>query len=225
LATIQAASSGLLEIRRLGAIEEELATIIQSEAQHLNHLTTQALQTARLEAKQLKIHRELLHLAVFLHADWTRFAPGLEDHPLEIELADPAATLCADPALLQMALTQFLDNAAKYAEPSSPIRLRATVTDAETIFSVHNRGSYILPEEGERIFQRFYRSPHARYRAPGTGIGLTVAKQIAQAHLGHVWMESDRDSGTTFSLGLPHINRPHHESPESEPAEATREIP
>jgi two-component system sensor histidine kinase KdpD len=222
LATIQAASSGLLEIRRLGAIEEELATIIQSEAQHLNHLTTQALQTARLEDKQLKIHRELLHLALFLHTDWTRFAPGLEEHSLEIELADPVATLWADPSLLQMALSQFLDNAAKYAEPTSPVRLRAAVSDAETIFSVHNHGSYIVPEEGERIFQRFYRSPHTRYRAPGTGIGLTVAKQIAEAHLGHVWMESNRETGTTFYLGLPHINRPQT-TPASTLAGVTRD--
>jgi two-component system, OmpR family, sensor histidine kinase KdpD len=207
LATIQAASSGLVEIGRLSVVEEELVAAIQTETQHLTDLTTQALQTARLEDKQLKVHKEHILIETFLHTDWSQFARGLEDHPLEIEAPDKTCSVWADLRLLQMALSQFLDNASKYAEPASPIRLGATVTGSETVFSVHNRGSYIFPEEGERIFQRFYRSPQSRYRAPGTGIGLTVAKQIVEAHLGHVWMESDVHSGTTFYMGLPHIHR------------------
>jgi two-component system sensor histidine kinase KdpD len=83
------------------------------------------------------------------------------------------------------------------------VRLRVTGTDSEAIFSVHNTGSYILPEERERIFHRFYRSPESRHVASGTGIGLSVVKQIAEAHHGHVWMESDRETGTTFYLRLP----------------------
>ena len=207
LATIQAASSGLLEIKRLGEVEEELVATIQTETQHLTDLTTQALQTARLDDKLLKVKKERIFVSRFLRADWSRLVHGLEDHKLEIEAKDPTNVVWADPRLLQMALSQFLDNASKYAEPASPIQLKVSITDSETVFSVHNRGSYIFPEEGERIFQRFYRSPDSRYRAPGTGIGLTVARQIAEAHLGHVWMESEIESGTTFYLGLPHINR------------------
>ena len=207
LATIQAASSGLLELHRLGEVEQELVTAIQTETEHLNDLTTQALRTARLDDKQLKVQKERILVTPFLEADWSRFVHGLEDHPLKIEASGAAHSVWADPTLLQMALSQFLDNASKYAEPGTPIELSVAVNDSETVFSVHNRGSYIRPEEGEKIFQRFYRSPYSRYRAPGTGIGLTVAKQIAEAHLGHVWMESDIETGTTFYLGLPHIKR------------------
>jgi two-component system sensor histidine kinase KdpD len=69
LASIQTASSGLLEINRLDEVEKELATIIQVEAQHLADLTTQALQTARLETEHIKLHPEPVALKPFLQKD------------------------------------------------------------------------------------------------------------------------------------------------------------
>ena len=207
LAVIQTASSGLFQIGQSQEVEEELVTAIQTEVQHLTDLTTQALLTAELEDKQLKVRREQILLKPFLLTDWSRFALGLEDHPFEIEVGIPECTVFADPKLLQLALSQFIDNASKYAEPASRIRLQVEVNDSETVFSVHNFGSYIPLEERAKIFQRFYRTQDSRYRAPGTGIGLTVAKQIAEAHRGHVWLGSDVQAGTTFYLGLPHIIR------------------
>ena len=207
LAVIQTASSGLLQVGQSQEVEEELVVAIQTEVQHLSDLTTQALLTAELEDKQLKVRREQILLKPFLHTDWSRFAHGLQNHPFEIEAGISGRTVCADPKLLQLALSQFIDNASKYAEPASRIRLKVEVNDSETVFGVYNVGSYIPLEERAKIFQRFYRTPESRYRAPGTGIGLTVAKQIAEAHRGHVWLESDPQAGTTFYLGLPHITR------------------
>jgi two-component system sensor histidine kinase KdpD len=207
LAVIQTASSGLLQDGKSQAVEEELVAAIQTEVQHLSDLTTQALLTAELEDRQLKLRREQILLKPFLMTDWSRFAQGLHDHLFEIDAGISEWTVCADPKLLQLALSQFIDNASKYAEPASRIRLLVEISDSETVFSVHNFGSYIPPEERAKIFQRFYRTPESRYRAPGTGIGLTVAKQIAEAHRGHVWLDSDPRAGTTFYLGLRHIGR------------------
>ena len=203
LATIQTASSGLLELDQLAAVEKELVTLIQNEVEHLSSLTTQALETARMDDSRLKIRRERIPLKSFLSADWQRLAQGLRDHDLNIEAEKAARFVWADRKLLQMALAQFLDNASKYSEPASPVSLRVTATENEAVFSVHNLGSYILPEDRERIFQRFYRSPESRHSTSGTGIGLAVVKQIADAHQGNVWMESDRATGTTFYLRLP----------------------
>jgi two-component system sensor histidine kinase KdpD len=107
--------------------------------------------------------------------------------------------------LLQMALLQMLDNASKYASPRSPITLRVTLTDTEVVFRIQNEGSFIAPEERLRIFQRFYRSPGSQHKASGTGIGLSVTKRIAEAHLGRVWVESDSETSTTFFFALPLI--------------------
>jgi two-component system, OmpR family, sensor histidine kinase KdpD len=207
LAVIQAASSGLLQIEASRQLEDELIAAIQTEVQHLSDLTTQALLTAEVEDKQLKMRPEQILVKSFLQADWSRFAQGLQDHPIEIDAGVNGCEVWADPKLLQLAFSQFIDNAAKYAHPASPITLKVEIANSETVFSVHNFGSYIPPKERAKIFQRFYRTPESRYRAPGTGIGLTVAKQIAEAHRGHVWLESDPQAGTTFYLGLPHITR------------------
>lgn len=204
LATIQAASSGLLEINRLDDVGKELANTIHVEAGHLADLTTQALQTARLHAGVLKVRPESVPIESFLRSDWSCLVHGLEHHPLEIDAGEDRRTVWADPRLLRMAVAQLLDNASKYSEPGTRIRMHVAVTGTETVFIVHNFGSYISPIEKERVFKRFYRSPGSSDRVPGTGIGLTVSKEIAEAHGGHIWIESDLRIGTTFYLGLPH---------------------
>jgi two-component system sensor histidine kinase KdpD len=208
LATIQTASSGLLELGTLGTAEEELASLINQESVHLADLTTQVLQTARMNEEQLKVDYQELFVEPFLDLCGEKNRPILAEHPLNLSVECLAGShVWADPRLLQMALLQFLDNASKYASPGSPIDLRVAATDAETLFSVHNEGSYIEPGELRRVFERFYRVPGSEYRASGTGVGLSVAKQIADAHSGRVWIESEREAGTTFFLSLPHLRK------------------
>jgi two-component system, OmpR family, sensor histidine kinase KdpD len=73
------------------------------------------------------------------------------------------------------------------------------------LISIQNEGSYIPLEERDRSFQCFYRSPGSDRRASGTGIGLSVVKRITEAHQGRAWVTSDRLTGTTFFITLPHI--------------------
>jgi two-component system, OmpR family, sensor histidine kinase KdpD len=204
LAIIQTASSGLLEINRLDDVEKELANTIQIEVQYLADLTSQSLRTARLETELLKLQPERILLRSFLQTDWSPFVQGLERHSLEVDTPEAGGTVWADPKLLKMALAQLLDNASRYSEPGTPIRLGASVTTVEMLLSIHNYGSYIPPGERDRIFKRFYRSPNSSTRTSGTGIGLTVSRQIAEAHGGRIWIESDPLIGTTFYLALPH---------------------
>jgi two-component system sensor histidine kinase KdpD len=129
------------------------------------------------------------------------------DHPLRIIDETSDCNVWADPRLLKMALLQLLDNASKDASPGSPITLRVTTTDTEFVFNVQNEGSFIVPEERVRIFQRFYRSPGPQHKAPGTGIGLSVAKRIAEAHAGRVWVDFNSETSTSFFFALPRISR------------------
>jgi two-component system sensor histidine kinase KdpD len=207
LATIQTASSGLLEIPKLGPTELELASLIDEQAERLVILTEKVLQTAELDAGHLEVDYERIELERFLQRCQVWFAPILATHPLLLSMQLSIDYVWADLHLLQMALLQLIDNASKYASPASPITLRAGSTDSEVVFSVENEGSYIAPEETLRIFQRFYRASEARYKAPGTGIGLSVTKRIADAHAGRVWVESAPQAITTFYLALPRIQK------------------
>jgi two-component system sensor histidine kinase KdpD len=102
-----------------------------------------------------------------------------------------------------MALSQLFDNAAKYGSPGSSITIEVQEEQAEVVISVQNEGSFIPLEERESIFKRFYRSPGSNRKAPGTGIGLSVVKQVTEAHQGRAWANSDLHRGTTFFLTLP----------------------
>jgi two-component system sensor histidine kinase KdpD len=207
LATIQSASSGLLEINRLEYPERELVSLIDEQTTRLAKLTSQVLQTAELDQRQIEVDHERICLDQLFRFCRAEAAHTLTDHPLRIIDETSDSYVWADTRLLEMALLQLLDNASKYASPRSPITLRVTSTDTEVVFNVQNEGSFVAPEERLRIFQRFYRSPGSQHKAPGTGIGLSVAKRIAEAHTGRVWVESDSDAGTTFSFALPRIHK------------------
>jgi len=113
----------------------------------------------------------------------------------------------ADRQLLEMALFQLLDNAAKYGSPDSSITIDVQEEQAEILISVSNEGSFIPFEEREKIFQRFYRCPGSDRRASGTGIGLAVVKRIIEAHKGRAWVTSDPQAGTTFFITLPRMTK------------------
>jgi two-component system sensor histidine kinase KdpD len=178
-------------------------SLIDEQATRLAKLTNQVLQTAELDEGQLKVDYERLSLHQLFRFCRAEAVHTLTDHPLRIIDETSESCVWADARLLEMALLQLLDNASKYGRPGSPITLRVTSTDTEVVFNVQNEGSFIAPEERLRIFQRFYRSPGSQHKAPGTGIGLSVTKRIAEAHTGRVWVESDSKASTTFFFALP----------------------
>ena len=207
LTTIQSASSGLLEISRLEYPARELVSLIDQQATRLAKLTNLVLRTADLDQRQLEVDHEKIYLDRLFQFCRAEAADTLTDHPLCVVDETSDNYVWADRRLLEMALLQLLDNASKYASPSSPITLRVASTDTEVVFNVQNEGSYIAPEERLRIFQRFYRSPGTQHKAPGTGIGLSVAKRIAEAHSGRVWVDCDSEASTTFFFALPRIQK------------------
>jgi two-component system, OmpR family, sensor histidine kinase KdpD len=121
LAVIQSSSSGLLEINRLGEAEREFLSLIDREADYLSKLTTQLLHTAKLHQGQVIVKREEVSFEQLFGLCREQYARILVDHPLR--LVDLTANVCiwADVQLLQLMLSQLLDNASKYSAPASPI--------------------------------------------------------------------------------------------------------
>jgi two-component system, OmpR family, sensor histidine kinase KdpD len=79
----------------------------------------------------------------------------------------------------------------------------ASTGQGSAVITIHNQGSFIAPHERQLIFRRFYRSPSVEHAAPGTGLGLAVARSAIEAHGGRIWVESQRQAGTTFGIELP----------------------
>jgi two-component system sensor histidine kinase KdpD len=207
LTTILASSSGLIEMGTIGATERELVALIEAEAAHLNELTTRLLTTARLDSSHIRLAKQKVDLVELLKV----IAKACTDENTVVEIAVEvpahAHSILADVHLLKMALYHLVDNAAKYAKPGSRVAMHLQEREGAVVIAVKNSGSYIPVEERERIFQRFYRSSRTASQVAGTGIGLSVAKRVAEAHRGDIWVESDEQNGTEFSLSLPYTGR------------------
>jgi len=129
----------------------------------------------------------------------------LKSRIVDVCIAPEMVSLRADFQLLTLALVQILDNAAKYSPQDSHIQISATSSESQTSLRIHNEGSYIPPTERNIVFTRFYRSSSVEHRAPGTGLGLSVAKKAVEAHGGKISIESDVQTGTTFVIAIPAI--------------------
>ena len=98
----------------------------------------------------------------------------------------------------------LIDNACKYAEKESTVTVRLEAAPSGSTLSVHNMGNPIDPEDLPHVFERFYRSDKARSRGGegGFGLGLAIAKSIADAHGGTISVTSTAQDGTTFTVRL-----------------------
>lgn len=198
LTAIRAASTGLAEMGGLTPAQSGLVSLIEEQTELLNQLTTRLLKTARLEAQALST--ETVAVAPLIDDVVAAARDQLSAVRVSIAMAREDLTIRADRGLLEAMLTQFVDNAGKYADAGSTVTISAAEQPSAVVFSVHNQGPAIPDCDRERIFDRYFRSAGA---APGTGIGLSVARQAALAHGGDVWVSSDAVRGTTFFASLP----------------------
>jgi two-component system sensor histidine kinase KdpD len=207
LTAIRTASSGLLEAGQLSGDDRELAALIDEQAEHLNRLTTELLQMARIDASEVRLHRERVPVMALLEDVLQRYREQL--HGRSIELPESASELevYGDREILATALEQFIDNALRYSTPGTPISVRAEQNLGEIVIAIHNEGPPIRPADRDRIFERFYRAEETRHRAPGTGLGLSIARKAAEAHGGRTWVVSEERAGTTFYFALPRGTR------------------
>jgi two-component system, OmpR family, sensor histidine kinase KdpD len=207
LTAIRTASSGLLEAGGLDPAQEDLVTLIDEESDKLTNLSTRLLQTAKLDASETKVRKEPVVIPQLIEEILSEHSLQLGDHPAELSIGNQRCATYGDRELLGTAIMQFIDNAAKYSTPGSPIAIGVDDREGEILISVHNEGSEVRQEDRERIFERFYRSPGSNHRAPGTGLGLSITKEAAEAHQGRTWVQSEKGKGTTFFLSLPRIER------------------
>ncbi len=114
------------------------------------------------------------------------------------------ASAWGDADLLKQLLLNLVDNAVAYTPPGGRVELSLDVDGAQARLSVRDTGPGIPAADLERIFERFYRLDEARTRrSGGAGLGLAIARWIAEAHGGHIAVESVVDQGSVFTLVLP----------------------
>lgn len=203
LTAIRAAGTGLTEMGRLSPGQAELVALINEQTDALGELTTRLLTTARLDAGEVVLHAAQVNVSSILEEVLLTLKDRLASMKVVVDLKDENLVLSCDRQLMIMLLTQYVDNACKYSILGTTITIRVMLTKTEAIFSVHSFGPLIPMADRERIFERYYRSAKYSNRASGTGIGLSVARRVAQIHGGQVWVTSEEHEGTTFFAAIP----------------------
>jgi two-component system phosphate regulon sensor histidine kinase PhoR len=116
----------------------------------------------------------------------------------------PELEISANPALLEQAVVNLVDNALKHSAATEAVEVSAARADSRVTITVRDRGRGIAPEHLPRIFERFYRVDKARSsKLGGTGLGLAIVKHIAQAHGGEASATSELGQGSAFTITLP----------------------
>jgi len=207
LTSIKAASTSVLtDIPDLPPQVLELTSIIDEEASRLNLLLTDAVRMAQIDASKIQLERRAVVVREFVCRVLDDFGPRLDGRRLRIDLRNELPPVSADPDLASMALRQLIDNGLKYSSPATELEVAAESGSGKVTIRVRDRGPGIPDAERERIFDRFYRRQSAKERVPGSGMGLYIAREIARAHGGDLWVESIQGSGSEFCLTLPTEN-------------------
>jgi two-component system sensor histidine kinase KdpD len=209
LAAILTAAGGIRETRPLTPQQLEMSEIIEVETVRLSKLTTRLLRTARLDRSQVQPILAPTNLAELIARAADHYPS--ERHSVFLDLEEAPVEVAADGELLTLVLTQLLDNAFKYSAPGSVVTIKLESKGGVACLRVKNQGSIIAPGERERIFERFYRGAAASHANNGAGLGLYVARKIAQAHIGSLELEEYGSGGeeTVFCLKLPILEAYH----------------
>jgi two-component system sensor histidine kinase KdpD len=207
LTLIKAATTALLASpEEAAASRQEQLTIADEEADHLRKLIDNAVEMARLDTTQIDVHPEISNVTEVIRDVVGSMQSEIDDRPVKVLSENLPAVVAFDRRLVKLAIKQLLDNALKYSPGEKPVLIRAYGADDRLTIEITDLGNGIPNEEQTRIFERFYRSPAVKDQIPGSGLGLSIAHRIVQAHGGDLTVTS-RPGETTFRMTLPGIRQ------------------
>jgi len=206
LTLLRADAEVLLRSReQLSPEDAELLEDIVTETDRMSTLATSMLTLARLDNNSTHREHEVINLKNIAVAG-VRRVQALADQSgirLQVESHDTALVI-GDPTLLEQAVLVLLDNAIKYNRQGGRVTISTEVKDTNAFLKVSDTGIGIAAEHLPHLGERFYRVDKARSReAGGSGLGLSIARSIAEAHGGDLALSSVPDQGTTVTLKLP----------------------
>jgi two-component system, OmpR family, sensor histidine kinase KdpD len=172
---------------------------LQQAVRRLTRTVDHLLDATRLESGLLQPVREwcdpgeLLREAVAL--------AGLKEEAVKISVAKGLPVVFVDAHLIEQALAALLSNASAHGISNEPIEASAARDDSMLVFSIADHGPGLAPGEENKVFEKFYRGPGTP--AGGLGLGLSIARQLVEAHSGQISAQNREEGGSRFSIRLP----------------------
>ncbi|MBQ3443143.1 MAG: HAMP domain-containing histidine kinase [Selenomonadaceae bacterium] len=186
------------------ALLKENLKVIGSEAQNMQALLENLLFLSRTDQHRQKLNKKTLDLDDIVGDVMSKMKTVVKTHEVELTKNTPAKIFGDETTIRQM-LRIFLDNAVKYTPEGGSIKVSSTVAGGKVSLSISDSGIGIAPENVNKIFDRFFRidSEDLVSEANGSGLGLSIAKWIADSHEIKISVASELGKGTTFTLTIP----------------------
>jgi two-component system sensor histidine kinase KdpD len=182
-------------------MRRELAQAAYEEAERLNRLVQNLLDTARVEANELRVKKEWQPLEEVIGAAWNRLEARLDGRSIATRLPPDLPLVPIDGVLVEQVFINLIENAIKYTPAGTPIEIEARRGEGEVIVEVLDRGPGFAPGEEERVFEKFYRGEGAA--AGGAGLGLAICRGVVAAHGGAVRASPRPGGGAVLRFTLP----------------------
>ena len=188
--------------------QEELVTTACNDCERLLKTLNSILDLARMESGKPLLNLREVSPKRIVEENYDAFREQAESasRPLRMEVAEDLPAVFADLERISIVFSNFVLNAIKYGYRGSEILLKAQPYGADFVrFSVFNSGPGLSEEEQARVFDKFYR--RSGLDGEGVGLGLSIARQVVQAHEGRIGVFSQRDKSTEFYCDLPVADR------------------
>ena len=180
--------------------------LIAGETNRLAELISDVLDTSRIEAGTFSFRFREVDLGQLIRDVVATARLGQDEVHLHADLHDLLPEVRGDAERLRQVLTNLIDNAIKYSPAGSEVEVRAYPEDGRIRVDVRDRGPGIAKADQKLIFEKFGRVTGPGATRPGTGLGLFIARSIAEAHGGALKVHSAPEQGSTFTLELPAQN-------------------
>ena len=182
---------------------EAFLALIADETTRLAALIGDVLDTSRIEAGTFTYSFSDVDVAELVRDIVAAAEFGVDEVQVRASVRDPLPRVRADRERLRQVLTNLVDNAVKYSPAGGEVRVSAYTDDGRVHVDVADQGPGIQHEYQKLIFEKFGRAKAGSAGKPGTGLGLFIARSIAEAHGGSLDVRSTPDRGATFTLALP----------------------
>jgi len=204
LAVMSGASSTLAEAaEKLSSQERQaLARSIFEQSRDMAERVTKVLQMTRLETGAIQIDRDWTSVGEVASSALGRMSERLASHRLIVELPDDLPLVKVDAVLVEQALGNLLENAAKHTPAGTVVRLYAKQRTNDLVVSVEDYSGGPSDVDVERIFQKFAHGA-IETNAGGVGLGLAICRAIVRLHGGNAWAERVPAGGMVFRFSLP----------------------
>jgi signal transduction histidine kinase len=206
LASIRSFSEILINYEDIDAgTKNEFLSIINSESERLTQLTDEILDAVRMESEKLQWHMDCVDLADIIQTAFKSMVPITKNKGLfmEVNIPERIHPVRGDKNKLLQVMLNLISNAVKFTSQGKIVIGAEEMSDQIKVY-VSDTGEGIYPEEKEKIFEDFYRiGDDLLGRPKGSGLGLSIAKKIIDAHGGSIQVDSELGKGSTFSFTLP----------------------